>query len=187
MLAERGYEFIDADAIGHEVLGREEVKRRLAEEFRTDIFNEDGEVRRPELARRVFADPRLIEKLNSIVHPPILDEIDRRIRNSQRPVVLDAALLVEKGLHEECCDLLIFVDAPRDQRLRRAQEKRSWGDDELDRREKAQLSPRAKRQHADFVIDNSGSIRQLECEVNQLNRKIRETLAHGFEAVEEDR
>lgn len=177
MLAERGFDLIDADRIGHEVLGRPEVKRRLREEFGPEIFRADGRVQRPTLARRVFGNSERTEKLNSIVHPPILEEIDRRIRRADRPVVLDAALLVEKGLHEKCCDLLVFVDAPRQERLRRARRERGWDARELQRRENTQISPASKRQYADIVIDNSGSQAELERRIDQLNQSIRETLA----------
>jgi dephospho-CoA kinase len=177
MLAERGFDLIDADRIGHEVLDRPEIKRRLREEFGREIFDADGRVERPKLARLVFGNCEATESLNSIVHPPILQEIDRRIRSADGPVVLDAALLVEKGLHEKCCDLLVFVHAPRQERLRRARQERNWDAPELQRREDKQISPTEKRRHADFVIDNGGTQTELERRIDQLTESIRETLA----------
>lgn len=187
MLAEEGFELIDADGIGHQVLARTDVKRRLREEFGPEIFDAEGQVDRAALARRIFGDTARTEKLNSIVHPPILEEIGRRVRSSSRPVVLDAALLMEKGLHLKWCDLLVFVDTPREERLRRAREERNWEEGELQRRENAQISSERKRRQADHIIGNSGSKDELKRKVKTLSSKIRETLAQRHKTAGDQR
>jgi dephospho-CoA kinase len=55
------------------------------------------------------------------------------------------------------CDAVIFVDAPREQRLARVAETRGWSEAELDRREKAQMPLDEKRRRSNHVIENDGS------------------------------
>ena len=187
MLAERGYERIDADRIGHEVLERADIKRRLKDEFGQNVFRADGSIDHAELARRALREHASTERLNSIVHPPILERIERQIRRADGPVALDAALLMEKGLHRHYCDVLIFVDAPREERLRRARQERSWDPEELERRENAQLPLERKKMESDYVVHNDGSKRELKHQINQLTGKIQKTLDPHFSAENQSR
>ena len=182
LMAEEGGELVDADEIGHEVLQLPETERRLREEFGDEVLAPNGTVSREALGRLVFGCRERLEKLNAIVHPHILDIIERRIRHASEAgeaafVVLDAALLMEKGLHERWCEALVFVDAEESARLERALGHRGWNADELLRRDAAQMPLDAKKRHADFVIDNSGTQKQLEETVHGLMVQIWEKLS----------
>jgi len=98
LLAERGARVIDADRIGHEVLQRPQVKQALTEAFGREILSRCGAIDRARLAEAAFADEQQLRRLNDIVHPPLLEEIRRRVEGLKeggdaRPIVLDAALL----------------------------------------------------------------------------------------------
>lgn len=172
LLAERGAEVIDADRIGHQMLERAEVKAALTEEFGRDILREEGRVDRGRLAGKAFGEPEEVEKLNRIVHPPILKEIRARIeqvrrRNGAPLIVLDAALLMETNLHRELCQALVFVDAPPGERRERAL-KRGMSEEQFQKRSRAQMPPEDKKELSDYVVSNAGSRRELEQRIDQL-------------------
>ena len=81
-------------------------------------------------------------------------------------IVLDVPLLFESGWNR-FCDKIVYVDAPRQQRLSRAQT-RGWSQEEFERREAAQQSLETKREQADFVIDNSATVPDTAAQVDRL-------------------
>jgi dephospho-CoA kinase len=177
-MAEDGGRLVDADRIGHEVLEMPEIKRGLRRAFGDEVFAAMGTVSREALGRAVFGREERLKELNAIVHPVILDIMEHRIREASEAgeaqfVVLDAALLMEKDLHKAWCDTLVFVDAEEGDRQERARRQRGWDARQLSQRDAAQDPPEAKRQIADFVIDNSGTRRQLEDGVRALMGQIR--------------
>ncbi|MGD2175215.1 MAG: dephospho-CoA kinase [Candidatus Brocadiaceae bacterium] len=173
LLAERGAAVVDADEIGHEVLRLRAVREAVIGEFGAEVLDETGDISRSRLAERVFGDNARVRKLNRIVHPPILRRIRGRIRNLKQEnavplIVLDAALLAETDLHRDLCQSLLFVAAPEETRRQRAREGRDMSSEQFSRRSEAQMAVREKRKLADFVVDNSGSLEELEQEVDEL-------------------
>lgn len=158
---------LDADATGHRALKHPGIKRRLISAFGTGVLDAEGEIIRSHLAAAVFGpEPEALERrllLNSIVHPWIrcqhLAELHRlALAGGASVVLLDAAVLLEAHWGE-LCDLLVFVDAPRELRLQRVAS-RGWDAAELDRREASQFSLMEKRQRADLVIANHGLLEE---------------------------
>ena len=177
LLAARGAAVIDADRIAHEVLNLPHVKRELRDAFGEAICAQDGTICRSALAREVFVDVRRLEVLNGIVHPIIIARVRQKIgeirRKGEAPMVaLDAALLMETGLHEELCDALLFVDAPGEVRAERARSSRGWSSEKFLARGGAQIDPDVKKERADFVVDNSLGVKQLERTVRDVWKDI---------------
>jgi dephospho-CoA kinase len=173
LLAARGAAVIDADRIGHEVLERAEVRAALCCAFGEGILDAKGHVERRRLAEAVFGDGERVEKLNGIVHPPILEEIRERVEEIKRLrraplIVLDAALLVETGLHEELCEALLYVDTPQPLRRERARNGRQMPPEQFDKRAQAQMAPEEKRTLADYIVTNGGSLEELETQIGKL-------------------
>lgn len=171
---------VDADAIGHTVLLREDVRRQLVDAFGPEILA-DGQVDRSALAARVFgsgpAQQAARRTLESIVHPEMRVEFDEAFRSARSSseydlIVFDAAVLLESGW-QKAVDLIVFVDVPFVERLRRVST-RGWTEQHLRLRESSQWPLEKKRAAADFVIDNSGSV---EAAGRQLEAWLRE---HGF-------
>lgn len=161
---------IDADRIGHEVLGLQSVKDRIRQAF-GDVVFDGAEVSRKLLAREVFGSDTHKKqariRLEEIVHPEIRRQVQEQlsdIPDDIEIVVLDAAVMLEAGWND-LCDTIVFVDAPFKVRLARVQENRDWTADELRRREASQISIEEKRVAAHFVVDNSGT---LEDAIKQL-------------------
>ncbi len=173
VLGELGAAVVDADRIGHELLQHLAVKQDLVREFGKDVTDGAGRVDRARLAEKAFGDPARVEKLNSILHPPIIREIRRRIEHLEEEadvplIVLDAALLVETGLHESLCDALLYVQAPREVRWERAARDRQMSPEQFEKRSRAQTDPQEKEKLADFTVTNAGSLRELAAQVRRL-------------------
>jgi dephospho-CoA kinase len=174
MLGELGCEVIDADRIGHQLLERPAVAAELVERFGPEIRRPDGSIDRRQLGRRAFADEEATAALNAVMHPPLRAELVRRIeafRAGEAPAaVLDAALLAETDWHE-LCDQIVFVEAPRPQRLERARRRRGWSAKQFAAREKVQKPLDTKRAIAQDVLDNSSSESHLRKQVRLLYQR----------------
>jgi dephospho-CoA kinase len=162
ILESQGAAVISADALAHEVLEYEDVKRAARERWGAKIFTPEGDVDRSALAKIVFAPPpdgpRERKHLELLIHPEVGRLTAKRLEQLQqdkriKAVVLDVPLLVEAG-YDKLCDKILFVDAPREQRMARARA-RGWQTDDFERREATQEALATKREQADVVIDNS--------------------------------
>jgi dephospho-CoA kinase len=159
IFSESGACVIDADQIGHEVLKREGIKDQLRAIWGNDIWTSDGEVDRKRLGQIVFENPSQMEKLSSIVHPPLLEELQRQICIAPGHMIIDAALLAEFGLTDNC-EHLIFLDVSDETRLARCAN-RGWDKEELQRREGFQTELGIKKNKAHIIIDNNGTLDHL--------------------------
>jgi dephospho-CoA kinase len=172
LLGKRGAVVIDADRLGHGALELPRVKEKLIAEFGAHIVDEEGQIDRASLAEEAFRNQEQTDNLNSIVHPPVIRQIVADIEAATRlsgvPLIaLDAALLVEAGLHREQCDALLYVDAPLRLRKRRAME-RGMSEEQFARRTAVQVAPERKKQLSDFTVKNTGTIEELDARVEQL-------------------
>ena len=173
--ARHGARVVSGDALAHEALRQPAVKEQIARRWGARMLDDKGEVQRRLLGAVVFADAGERRALEAMVHPwikeRIREEVDAaRADPSVRLVVLDAAVMLEAGWHD-VCDRLVFVEAPREVRLRRVAERRGWTAEELAAREAAQLPLTAKAAHADHTLDNSASLDDLERQVEDLARR----------------
>jgi dephospho-CoA kinase len=173
--ARRGARVISGDVLAHEALRQPAVKEQVARRWGRRMLDDKGEVQRRLLAAVVFSDAQERKALEAMVHPWIKGRIREEVEaaragGSARLIVLDAAVMLEAGWHD-VCDRLVFVDAPRDERLRRVAAQRGWTEAELQRREAAQLPLTAKAAPADHTLDNSGSQERLERQVDDLVRR----------------
>ncbi len=165
---------IDADRLAREVLGDPELARDLAQAFGEGVFGPAG-VDREALARAVFDDPEARDRLEGWIHPRVRARIlaalaEAEAQGTER-VALDVPLLLENDSRHGLvarCDHLVFVDAPLEERERRAIEHRGWAPGEVARREAAQLPLDQKRARADFVISNTRSPAELDAAVDQI-------------------
>ena len=170
LLEGKGAIIIDADAIVREVqLPGSPVLTELAEKFGSSVLAADGSLDRQAVANIVFTDPDALKALNAIVHPAVGKEMNRRMieqRTTDHVVVLDIPLLTEnprEGLQGK-----IVVDVPVEVQVERLVKFRGF--DEADAR--ARISRQATREQrlatADFVVDNSGDLADLQPQIDKL-------------------
>lgn len=165
-LAARGGSVIDCDKLGHVALELPEVKGELRARWGEGVFNPDGTVTRRAVAGVVFGTPAEREWLEGVVFPQIGRLADERIRAADadpavRFSVLDAAVLLEAGWKDRC-DKVLYIDAPRELRLKRLAARSGWVSQELTNREAAQWPAEVKKRHADAVVLNDGTREQLQ-------------------------
>lgn len=174
-LESRGALVLDSDSRAKAVLETPEAREALVSWWGADVLK-DGKVDRKRIADIVFADAEQRRRLEVFVHPRLHAarqmDIDAAAARGVRFVVIDAPLLQEAGVDKEC-DAVVFVDAPREQRLERVRS-RGWDDAELSRREAAQLPLSEKRARSTFVIENNGDLAALGKRVGELMREIEE-------------
>ena len=176
LLKQRGATIIDADRIGHEVMAPGgPAYDEVVERFGNEILGPDGTVDRKKLGSIVFSDPSALADHVAITHPHIVKEIFTRIdaeRSRDGLVVVDAALLVE-GLAADRgksmgLDALVVVSADVEEQIRRMIDHRDLQEEAARSRISSQAAPEKKLAAADYVIDNRGSMEDLERSVETL-------------------
>jgi len=183
VLEKMGFGQIEVDWLGH--LALERCRVAIRREFGKGVIGDDGAVDRRKLGRLVFADPEARRRLESIVHPDMVDEVRRRIANAPPGgrVVVNAALLFPMGLHR-FCDAVFWVYAPAPLRLLRARRRDGLSLGEAWRRMRAQRTLQPARKDVDmYTVCNVGSVNGLEKRVRRLIGRLRQRtvsrLVHG--------
>ena len=178
-LAAQGAVVIDADAIAREVV--EPGTPGLAEvvaAFGPEVLLPDGQLDRPRLGDIVFADPELRARLNGIVHPLVGARM-RGLEESAGPgsiVVHDVPLIAENNM-AGAYDLVVVVDVPPRLQLDRLVRHRGLTREQARARMAAQASREQRLGIAGIVVDNSGSLAELDRQVGELWTELRRRAA----------
>jgi dephospho-CoA kinase len=174
LLADRGAVIIDYDQLAREAveIGTPALAA-IVERFGDGVIADDGTLDRPALGAIVFADAAARADLEAITHPAIFTlALERESAASDDAVVVhDHPLLVETGLADRC-DLMVVVDVAEDVQVERLVTMRGMTEADARARLAAQASREERLAAADVVIDNSGSIADLEAAVDQLWTRI---------------
>ena len=171
--AARRFAGLGAVLVDSDVLAREAVApgtdglAEVVAAFGTGVLGPDGALDRPALAAVVFADPEARERLNAVVHPRVRERTEALVAAAgpDAIVVQDVPLLVETG-QAGSYDLVLVVEADLDTRVRRLVG-RGLAEDDARARIAAQASDEQRRAVADVVLDNSGSVDDLEAQVER--------------------
>lgn len=161
-LADLGCYLIEADKLGHQVmLPGGEAYDAILREFGPTVLDAEGRISRRKLSGMVWTNPERLEKLNSLVHPPVREREESRmaeiaLADPGAIVVVEAAILVETGRYKSF-DRLIVVTCDSEQQMERALERGSYNKEEILARLSRQLPLKEKLRVADYVIDTSGT------------------------------
>jgi len=171
LLEKRGAVVFDAD-----LLAREAVEpgtpghAAVIERFGADVLAPGGELDREALASIVFADPSARRDLEEIVHPEVrrlFAEGSEAYRDTDRVVVFSAPLLVETGMHT-AFEILVVVSATVATQIERLMRQRGMSEASIRARIEAQAPLEDKAAVADFLVDNEGTLEELESQVERL-------------------
>lgn len=176
---ELGCRVIDSDAQVRAAYRDARICDQIREWWGAAAFDEDGQVDRGFLAKRVFSDEPERIRLEKLVHPWVNAARAEAMaqgakENSVVAFVWDTPLLFETGLVKEC-DCVVFVDAPDELRAARVKQARGWDDGELKRRENLQWPLYKKRMISDYVVSNTADAAQARDQVREIFPRI---LAH---------
>ena len=188
LLSKKGAIPINSDEIGHQLLKRgSPVMGALLEAFGADILDESGDVSRQKLGAIVFNDKAARERLNAIMHPPIVEksrsEANRLVTEDANCIVLiDAPLLIEAN-SQDTVDIIVVVTASTQTQLQRLLERaiaqnRPPSQAEAQARIDSQMPLSEKVKYADFVLENDGTLEELERQVDGLWHEIRCLIAN---------
>jgi dephospho-CoA kinase len=162
----RGLPVLDADALAREVVARgSDGLAEVVAAFGAEVLTPGGDLDRKRVADIVFHDADARAKLNAIVHPRVgalgMQRAAELGAQGEPLVCYEAALLVENGMHEMLRPLVV-VSAPEDVQVARAVRRDSAKEDDVRARIRAQLPLARKVAVADVVVDNTGSLADLE-------------------------
>lgn len=163
-LAYFGAVVIDADRIGHEVVDKSiPLRKRLANQFGSEILTPSGKISRKKLARLAFANEAAKRRLNRLVHPFLLKELRRQMKELAKRhdvVVIDAALLLDWELDRQM-DLVLVVHTSDKKRLKRMIA-RGFSKEDVLERQRVQLPFAEFQNRADIVLLNNNTVLRLK-------------------------
>jgi dephospho-CoA kinase len=175
MIRDMGVPVIDADVLARQVVEPGQPAYLEIKAAWPQVVNAKGEIDRKELASHVFAHESERKRLEDITHPRITqmvqDQSDQLFRKGFRLAFLDAALLVETGMHRRL-DGLVLVTASEAQQITRVMAREGCTPSQARARMHAQLPMEAKRRVATAIIDNSGDEAATRAQVQELVRKL---------------
>ena len=182
-LQDNGCVVADADANTKIVLARGEVQQLLIDWWGDKVIDSSGDINRSFVASIVFSDAKARERLESLIHP-LVQELQEKafnsVPNNAIALVIDAPLLMESGLDQQC-DVIIFVACPIETRLKRVIDSRGWNEEQLRNREVVQIGLDTKRSSADHIIINDGDIAYLEQQMRLVLALIRNSIGSSDE------
>ncbi len=178
LFRQKGAYVFDADSVAKRLINTNEaLQRELVDEFMDDILDEENRIIKSKLAEIGFSSKANQEMLNEIIHPYVVRENDRQIReirsqDNAELYIVDAPLLFEASMHLNC-DYTFLVYAKLRVRLNRALERGTLSKEEILRRIDLQMPEEEKMALADFILENNGTVEALRKQVDEIYNTLR--------------
>jgi dephospho-CoA kinase len=170
-LKKKGIAIIEADPLAKELTNRlPEIRRELTREFGEDVYSAAGSLNVEKLSQLVFSDSEARTRVNEIIHPQVLREIQNRAKElsaHHKLVGVEAALIFESKM-QEMLDAVVVVSAPLEKRIAWIQRRNNLPREEIIKRIQSQIPLTDKVKLADYVIENDGSLQDLSDKVDAL-------------------
>ena len=175
LLEKQGVKIIDTDIIARNLVQPSSAAlTKISDKFGSDILNNDGSLNRAKLRQIIFNNEQKKRQLEEILHPLIQQNVRQQIAENQKTfsiIVVAIPLLVEaiiKGKRPDYLDKIWVVDCSVEVQIARATVRDQNTEAQIKQIIKAQATRAQRLEQADNVIDNSGSISQLEAQIKQL-------------------
>ncbi|GAA0177375.1 dephospho-CoA kinase [Clostridium sediminicola] len=180
LIREKNIPIIDADIIARNVLDKyPEILINLKKEFGEIFFDDKGKLLRKEFGDFIFEKNQRRKKLEEIMIPYIIKEINLRMneydRIKEKIVLIDAPTLIEHGLHK-IMDINVLVWVDKDTQIRRVMIRDSLSRNNTINRINAQMCLDLKKEIVDYVVNNTGSIEDSEKQVDKIFKEIMKDL-----------
>lgn len=177
MFNELGAQIIDADRVARDIVEpNKPAWTEIVNYFGEKILNKDRTINRKKLGEIVFKDEEKRLKLNNITHPKIMKKIRSFVNECKKKnasaVIIEAALIVEKGGLKDLIDALIVVSSNEERQLQRIKTRDKIDLGEARSRIKSQLPISEKIKYADFIINNSTNLEETRKQVNKIWRNL---------------
>lgn len=176
ILSGRGIPVLDTDLIVHDLLRLDTtIRRAVIDRFGHAVVDDptSDAINRAALGQIVFADEKARKDLEAIVHPAVIMECRRRIKElkNQAVIAVLAPLLFEAGLQSEYNEIWTIYSSPEVLKQRLAA-RDNLSDAQIDARMQAQWSQEKKASLANLVIDNSGTYENTSKQVDTVLSKL---------------
>ena len=169
-LREKDYPVIFADDLSKELLkNSKDVKKEIIELFGATAYN-GSEINTDFLAMEVFSDPHKLQKINSILHPKVIEQINREVeelKKNNKLIFVEAALVYEANI-EKLFDYVVLITADEEIKKQRTVESKKFSSQEFDKRIQNQIKDEEKSKRADFIFFNNTSINDLKIKAELL-------------------
>lgn len=144
----------------------------MLEVLGTDVLDDTGAIDKKKMAQVIFSNPEILEKVNAIIHPAVIDRIkqmadDARDSGKIDYFFIEAALLIENGFNDYV-DEMWYIYARDEVRRLRLKESRGYSDEKIDSIMASQLSEQEFRDNTDAVIDNSDDLNSTYRQIDRL-------------------
>lgn len=162
LIVDLGYDVVDCDQLSHQLIQQgHQAYQQVVSAFSTQILDEQGEINRSSLATCIFEDIQKKQQLEAILHPLILQEIQDRARQCEKPLFfVEVPLLFESGM-EQYFDEVICVSASLSIILERLQKGRGITLQQAQQRLNYQMNQEEKMKRSSFVIWNNHSLEEV--------------------------
>ncbi len=170
---EKGYDVLDTDKIGHEVLCSHAAE--IIKAFEGEDISSGGVIDRQKLGAVVFSSYPARKKLENIVHPIIRKRLEEYFaEHADEKVLLVAIPLLFEAKMEDLFDKIIFVFADDETRLERLMARNNLKKEDAMKRINSQMSQFMKLEESDYVFHNNGTLENLKNQVDDFCRRILE-------------
>lgn len=174
VIKNEGYQIIDSDQISRDFSKKGfPIYDEIIKAFGEDFLDEYLEIDRKKLAKLIFHNKEAKDKLNSITHPIIIEEIKKQIDLSKDNIVFVEIPLLYEAKLEYLCDKVICVFLNKKTQVARLMEREGIDEDYALEKIHSQMDLYLKKTKADYVIDSRGSFEETKNQVLEIIKKLK--------------
>jgi len=178
---DQGVHLFVSDQVAKKILVADEgVRTEVIRLFGTEAYSKKGELNRMHVAERAFSNSELLGALNALVHPRVRDQFAKQaaeLESLEESSILvnEAALIFESGI-EDLFDEVVIVWSPEEIRLERVVTRDQSDEKDVKKRMEKQLPQDNLRDRADYVIENTEGLEELEHRSSEVLQALRDLL-----------
>lgn len=175
-ISSKGYKITDADYISRNITKKGNIGYKVIIDNFGNVIDKSGEIDRKKLSNMVFNDSKQLEKLNSLLHPLIFEEIDKNVKlfNNEKTVFLDAPLLFETMLYKKC-DEIILIYCDEKTQIERIVLRDNTDEEKARLIIEKQMSVEEKMKKSNYIVENNTTLDKLHFKIDEvLNMIIRD-------------
>ncbi len=171
--ARLGITIVDADLAARVIMEPGQAAlAAVAEHFGESILLADGNLDRAALRALIFADPGQRDWLEQLTHPLIAEELFSQLQAASSSYVILASPLLLETTQRDLCDCIVLVDVPESVQLSRTMARDDNDEAQVRRIMAAQMDRQERRRQADEILDNSGTLQELQDKVEALHQQL---------------
>lgn len=166
IIEEKGFPVVYTDFLAKKLMNSDlEIQSNIIRIFGKQAYNSEKTLNTEYVANIVFNDNKMLDELNKIVHPKVIDlmemELFKHIKNGNKLVFVESALIFEAAL-QDGFDYIICVSCNKELQIRRAMERHKLTYEQVLKRIESQIDIKIKEQNSDFIIKNNGTYEELK-------------------------